>query len=140
MGVFFVYPHAHQKVEIISQRKLNPLSRKGSARRSLMLTMPYILRNKRIVTYRRHGIPAVILEGKWLTALYRLHIGDVVDIDHQKKEIRLTKNAPLSKERQKKLKEREELRQQRIKELRNEHDQSNTNENLGARSAETGQG
>ncbi len=106
-----------------------------------MLAMTYILRNKRIVTYRRYGIPAIILEGKWLTALYRLNIGDVVDIDHQKKEIRLSKNVPLSKERQKRLKEREELRQQRIKELRNQHDQTaNTNESFGARSPEAGQG
>lgn len=87
--------------------------------------MTYILRNKRIVTYRRHGIPAVILEGKWLTALYRLHIGDVVDIDHKEKEIRLSKNFKLSKERQKKLKEREELRKQRIAELNNQNDRPN---------------
>lgn len=81
-----------------------------------MLTMKS-LRPTRVVTYRRYGIPALILEGKWLTEKYRLSIGDLVDIDYQLKEIRLKKNVPLSKERQKRLKEREEIRQQRIKEI-----------------------
>ncbi len=78
------------------------------------------LRPMRVVTYRRYGIPALILEGKWLTEKYRLIIGDLVDIDYQPKEIRLKKNIPLSRERQKRLKEREELRQQRIRELSNQ--------------------
>lgn len=77
--------------------------------------MTIIIRNKRVVTYRRRGIPAIILEGKWLTALYRLRIGDIVDIEHQKpKGIYLKKNIALSKERQKRLKEREELRKARL--------------------------
>ncbi len=87
------------------------------------------------MTYRRYGIPALILEGKWLTEKYRLSIGDVVDIDYQLKEIRLTKNTPFSKERQKKLKEREELRQQRVKEFT--HDK---NEITGEGSIEARQG
>lgn len=82
-----------------------------------MLTMKQKLRSTRVVTYRRYGIPALILEGKWLTEKYRLSIGDLVDIDYQLKEIRLKKNVLLSKERQKKLQEREGIRQQRIKEL-----------------------
>ena len=73
----------------------------------------------RVVTYRRSGIPAVILEGKWLTEKYRLIIGDLVDIDYQPKEIRFKKNIPLSKERQQRLKEKEEIRKQRIQELSN---------------------
>lgn len=73
----------------------------------------------RVVTYRRYGIPAVILEGRWLTEKYRLSIGDLVDIDYQPKEIRFKKNVLLSKERQKRLKEREEIRKQRISELSN---------------------
>jgi len=76
----------------------------------------------RVVTYRRYGIPAVILEGKWLTENYRLNIGDLVDIDYQPKEIRFKKNIPLSKERQKRLKEREEIRKQRIQELSNSNE------------------
>lgn len=80
--------------------------------------MPYILRKQRVVTYRKNGVPAVILEGKWLTKLYRLHIGDVVDIDHRwPREIRLSKNRKLSKERQKRLKELAELRKQYLKTL-----------------------
>ena len=75
------------------------------------------LKTTRAVTYRRYGIPALILEGKWLTEKYRLAIGDLVDIDYQPKEIRFKKNVLLSKERQKRLKEREELRKQRINEL-----------------------
>ncbi|MES2315515.1 MAG: hypothetical protein V4486_02140 [Patescibacteria group bacterium] len=75
------------------------------------------LKGTRAVTYRRYGIPALILEGKWLTEKYQLRIGDVVDIDYQLKEICLKKNTPFSKERQKKLKEKEELRQQRVKEF-----------------------
>lgn len=61
----------------------------------------------------------MILEGKWLTEKYRLSIGDLVDIDYQPKEIRFQKNVLLSKERQKRLKEREEIRKQRISELNN---------------------
>ena len=100
-----------------------------------MLTMKQKLRNTRVVTYRRYGIPALILEGKWLTEKYRLSIGDLVDIDYQLKEIHLKKNVPLSKERQKRLKEREEIRQQRIKELT--HDK---NETTGERSIEAHEG
>ena len=80
------------------------------------------LRKTRVVTYRRYGIPALILEGKWLTEKYRLVIGDLVDIDYQPKEIRLRKNSQLSRERQKRLIELKEIRQQRVQEL--EHDTS----------------
>lgn len=58
----------------------------------------------RAVTYRRYGIPALILEGRWLTEKYRLQIGDQVDIDYQSNEIRLRKNNKLSLERRKRLK------------------------------------
>lgn len=70
------------------------------------------LKSTRTVTYRRFGKPALILEGKWLTEKYRLHIGDVVDIDYQPKEIRLKKNNTLSSEKQKRLKEISEMRKQ----------------------------
>ena len=86
------------------------------------------LKSTRAVTYRRYGIPALILEGKWLTENYRLSIGDVVDIDYQPNEIRLQKNKTLSLERKKKLQE-----------AKDQNDQSNKNENLGARSVEVGQ-
>ena len=102
-----------------------------------MLTMKKTLRPMRVVTYRRYGIPAVILEGKWLTEKYRLSIGDLVDIDYQPKEIRLKKNIPLSRERQKRLKEKEELRQQRIKEYANGN--TSKNESVGQGSIESGQ-
>jgi len=93
-----------------------------------MLPMPYILKKQRVVTYRKNGIPAVILEGKWLTKLYRLHVGDVIDIDHKSPdEIRITKNKKLSKLRQVKLKEREELRKQYLQKLKNNHDNSSKN-------------
>ncbi len=68
------------------------------------------LKTTRAVTYRRYGIPALILEGKWLTEKYRLSIGDVVDIDYQLKEIRLQKNKTLSLERKKKLQDLKEIR------------------------------
>jgi len=64
------------------------------------------LKQTRAVTYRRYGIPALILEGKWLEEKYRLRIGDVVDIDYQPKEIRLQKNQKLSLQRREKLKEK----------------------------------
>ena len=83
------------------------------------------LKTTRAVTYRRYGIPALILEGKWLTENYRLSIGDVVDIDYQPNEIRLQKNRTLSLERKKILKEK--------------NDQSITNESLGTRGTEVGQ-
>jgi hypothetical protein len=92
-----------------------------------MLTMKKTLRPMRVVTYRRYGIPAVILEGRWLTENYRLNIGDLVDIDYQPKEIRFSKNIPLSKERQKRLKEREEIRKQRIQELSNSNHNAQPN-------------
>lgn len=63
------------------------------------------LKQTRAVTYRRYGIPALILEGRWLTEKYRLQIGDQVDIDYQKNEIRLRKNIKLSLDRKKRLKE-----------------------------------
>lgn len=75
-----------------------------------MLTMKNKPKNTRAVTYRRYGIPAIILEGKWLTDKYRLNIGDVVDIDYQPKEIRLQKNKTLSLERKKRLKEIQEIK------------------------------
>ena len=68
------------------------------------------LKSTRAVTYRRYGIPALILEGKWLTEKYRLSIGDVVDIDYQPKEIRLQKNKTLSLERKKKIKDLQEIK------------------------------
>lgn len=105
----------------------------------MMLAMKKALRPMRVVTYRRYGIPAVILEGKWLTEKYRLSIGDLVDIDYQPKEIRFKKNTLLSKERQKRLKEKEEFRQRRIQE--SAHDIiTNQNENAGSRSIEVGEG
>jgi hypothetical protein len=77
----------------------------AGANTDLMIT----LKNTRAVTYRRYGIPALILEGKWLTEKYRLSIGDVVDIDYQQDEIRLRKNKTLSLDRKKKLKEASEI-------------------------------
>ena len=74
------------------------------------------LKSTRAVTYRRYGIPALILEGKWLTEKYRLSIGDVVDIDYQQDEIKLQKNKTLSLER-KKLNDLKEIN--KIKSLAN---------------------
>jgi len=72
--------------------------------------MKKALRTTRAVTYRRPGIPALILEGHWLTQRYRLSIGDVIDIDYQPKGISLSKNAPLSLKNQKRRKEKREFR------------------------------
>ena len=99
-----------------------------------MLAMKTKTKNTRAITYRRYGIPALILEGKWLTEKYHLSIGDVVDIDYQPKEIRFKKNSSLSQERQKKLKEKEEQRRQRMY----GHSQTSTNENAGQGSQEIG--
>ena len=68
------------------------------------------LKDTRAVTYRRPGIPALILEGKWLTEKYRLNIGDVVGIDYQPAGIRLHKNTKLSVERKQTLKELQEIK------------------------------
>lgn len=100
-----------------------------------MLPMKNKPKNTRAVTYRRYGIPALILEGKWLTTKYRLNIGDVVDIDYQPKEIRLRKNAMLSKERQKMLQEKAENRRRRIQGYA--HESTSTNESTSERSLET---
>ena len=69
------------------------------------------LKSTRAVTYRRYGIPALILEGKWLTEKYRLQIGDHVDIDYQAHEIRLRKNTKLSLESRKILKQKNDAKQ-----------------------------
>lgn len=68
------------------------------------------LKDTRAVTYRRPGIPALILEGKWLTEKYRLNIGDVVDIDYQPAGIRLQKNNKFSVERKQALKQTQEIK------------------------------
>lgn len=88
------------------------------------------LKSTRAVTYRRYGIPALILEGKWLTEKYRLSIGDVVDITFHPKEIHLQKNKTLSLERKKKL--------QAIKEIKNKfYDKT---ENFSERGIEANEG
>lgn len=89
------------------------------------------LKNTRAVTYRRYGIPALILEGKWLTEKYRLSIGDVVDIDYQQDGILLRNNKTLSLERKKKLKEQNQHQS---------HEQESSIENTGSGSSEVSQG
>ena len=69
------------------------------------------LKPTRAVTYRRPGIPAIIIEGKWLTKKYRLEIGDQVDIDYQPKELRLKKNVALSLKSQKRRELKRELKE-----------------------------
>ncbi len=76
------------------------------------------LKKTRAVTYRRYGIPALILEGKWLTEKYQLQIGDVVDIEYQPKGIQLQKNSKLSVERKRKLKEIQEIRNKTYDDLK----------------------
>jgi hypothetical protein len=44
----------------------------------------------RTVTFRRWGIPAVILEGKWITKRYGWKIGDKLKAEYLPKEIRLS--------------------------------------------------
>ncbi len=103
-----------------------------------MLAMKNKLKSTRAVTYRRYGIPALILEGNWLTKKYRLSIGDIVDIDYQPKEIRLRKNIALSLKNQNKRKEKREIQQQRIQESL--HDTiTGKNENALERGGEVGQ-
>lgn len=97
------------------------------------------IKNTRAVTYRRYGIPALILEGKWLTEKYRLSIGDVVDIDYQPKAITFRKNIQLSKERQKFLLEKKELKRKRIYGLTEKNDYTNTNEGSSQGIVELGQ-
>lgn len=92
------------------------------------------IKNARAITYRRYGIPALILEGKWLTNKYRLTIGDVVDIEYLPKEIRFRKNAVLSKERQQNLQEKK-LRRQRMY----GYTQASSDEDAGQGSSDIGQ-
>lgn len=68
------------------------------------------LKNTRAVTYRRPGMPAIILEGHWLTKKYRLSIGDQVDIDYQPKGIFLKKNVALSTQSQKRRKDKADFK------------------------------
>ena len=57
------------------------------------------LKPTRAVTYRRHGTPAVILEGKWLTDRYKWKIGDRIEVEFLEKEIRLRKSNRAAKQR-----------------------------------------
>ncbi|MDE2001759.1 MAG: hypothetical protein KGI60_04325 [Patescibacteria group bacterium] len=50
------------------------------------------MKSTRKVTYRRWGIPAVILEGKWLTKKFGWTIGDLVNVTLQPESITLTKS------------------------------------------------
>ena len=102
-----------------SNLKSNLIAPRGISRCTRRTLTMKTLKSTRAVTYRRYGIPSLILEGKWLTEKYQLRIGDVVDIDYQLKEIRLKKNVPLSREKQKKLAEIEELRQMQINFIKN---------------------
>lgn len=86
------------------------------------------LKQTRAVTYRRYGVPALILEGVWLTEKYRLQIGDQVDIDYQPNEIILRKNNKLSLESRKELKRKKE------------NGKSITDEGLSKRSFEISEG
>ena len=86
------------------------------------------LKQTRAVTYRRYGVPALILEGVWLTEKYRLQIGDQVDIDYQPNEIILRKNNKLSLESRKNLKRKKE------------DGESITDESTSERSSETSKG
>ena len=85
------------------------------------------LKTSRAITYRRYGIPALILEGKWLAEKYKLQIGDVVDIEYQPKTILFRKNRALSAERQKFLAESAELRRKRMY----ENAETSANEGIG---------
>ena len=49
------------------------------------------MKQTRTVTYRRWGVPAVILEGKWLTKKYGWTMGDQIDVNLQPEGILLTK-------------------------------------------------
>lgn len=92
------------------------------------------LKKTRAVTYRRYGIPALILEGKWLTEKYRLKIGDQVDIDYQPKGICLKKNVALSTQSQIRRKDKADFKQVDQELL---HDK---NEDSSERSIETDEG
>lgn len=52
----------------------------------------------RTVTYRRHGVPAIILEGKWLADRYEWKIGDQIQIEYLPNEIRLHKSNGVAKQ------------------------------------------
>ena len=57
------------------------------------------LKPTRTVTYRRYGIPAVILEGKWLTDRYKWKMGDQIQIEYLPNEIRLRKSNRAAKQK-----------------------------------------
>ena len=47
------------------------------------------LKSTRKVTYRKWGVPAIILEGNWLKKMYGWKIGDQISVEFQPNEIRL---------------------------------------------------
>ena len=49
------------------------------------------IKNTRTVSYRKDGVPAVILEGKWLEKVYKWKIGDQISVEYLPREIRLRK-------------------------------------------------
>lgn len=49
------------------------------------------IKSTRTVSYRRYGVPAVIIEGKWLEKVYKWKIGDQISVEYLPQEIRLKK-------------------------------------------------
>lgn len=47
------------------------------------------IKNIRTVSYRKDGVPAIIIEGKWLKEIYNLDIGDQVSIIYEPNEIKI---------------------------------------------------
>ena len=49
------------------------------------------IKNTRTISYRKYGVPAIIIEGKWLKDIYGWNIGDQVNVIYEPGEIKIQK-------------------------------------------------
>lgn len=47
------------------------------------------IKNIRTISYRKDGVPAIIIEGKWLKNIYGWDIGDQVNVEYEPGEIKI---------------------------------------------------
>jgi len=48
------------------------------------------IKDTRTISYRKYGVPAIIIEGKWLKDIYGLSVGDHINVAYEPDEIKLS--------------------------------------------------
>lgn len=47
------------------------------------------IKNIRTISYRKDGVPAIIIEGQWLKNIYGWNIGDQISVEYEPGEIKI---------------------------------------------------